>query len=635
MPANSVTLNGSGTDANGTIVSYSWTKITGPAQFTFSSTTAAAPTVSNLTEGTYTFRLAVTDNDGDVNTDDVQVVVSPAAATGNKSIRVNVFGGTNPYTNTQWNNWNAKTLTSPAFNYSDGSPSGVTAALSSGTTISDNGASYGGGMAPAEVLRYCSYASAQRTLTINGLSPAKSYSLELYASRANTGNSTVFTLNGTAITIVTDGNKTNIASFVNVTPAADGKLVLTIQNTATYNYLNGFVITENTGGTSGNQLPAANAGTDKTITLPTNAVTLNGSATDADGTIASYSWSKTAGPGQFTITSPAAASTQVTGLTEGTYTFRLTATDNNGGSSSDDVQVVVGAAPPPAGTKFIKVNVFGGTNPFNNTEWNNWNVSGSLTSAGFNYSDATPSGATAVLSASASVNDNGATYGGTMAPPEVLRYTSNSTAARTLTINGLSASKTYDIEFYASRNAGSGNSTVFTINGVAQTVATFQNLTQKVSFSNITPNTSGQIVVSIRNAQTYNYINGFIITERAGANARTQTVTETAAPNIEAPAQSSVSAVEIATIELKTDNGLSVEAVPNPARQTINLRVNSTSKQPVSLRIFNATGSVVAASQNITGRAQVSLGANLKPGTYFAEVSQGNNRKIIQVVKLP
>ncbi len=40
----------------------------------------------------------------------------------------------------------------------------------------------------------------------------------------------------------------------------------------------------------GNQSPTAHAGNDITISLPTIATTLNGSGTDPDGTISSYSW---------------------------------------------------------------------------------------------------------------------------------------------------------------------------------------------------------------------------------------------------------------------------------------------------------------------------------------------------------
>ena len=45
-----------------------------------------------------------------------------------------------------------------------------------------------------------------------------------------------------------------------------------------------------------NQSPTANAGADKTITLPLNTQTQTGSGTDPDGTIASYQWTKISGP---------------------------------------------------------------------------------------------------------------------------------------------------------------------------------------------------------------------------------------------------------------------------------------------------------------------------------------------------
>jgi hypothetical protein len=96
---------------------------------------------------------------------------------------------------------------------------------------------------------------------------------------------------------------------------------------------------------STNTLPVVDAGVNQTITLPTSSVSLSGSATDADGTIASYQWVKTSG-GSGTITSPTSASTTVTGLAAGNYVFTLTATDNSGGTGSDLMNVTVNAAPP-------------------------------------------------------------------------------------------------------------------------------------------------------------------------------------------------------------------------------------------------------------------------------------------------
>ena len=99
-----------------------------------------------------------------------------------------------------------------------------------------------------------------------------------------------------------------------------------------------------------NQAPTADAGSDKTITLPVNSVSLSGSGSDADGSIASYSWTKIAGPSAFSIRNAASATAQVSGLVEGTYRFELKVTDNKGDAGKDTVQVVVNAAPNQAPT---------------------------------------------------------------------------------------------------------------------------------------------------------------------------------------------------------------------------------------------------------------------------------------------
>ncbi len=99
------------------------------------------------------------------------------------------------------------------------------------------------------------------------------------------------------------------------------------------------------GGTVTNQSPVANAGSAATVTLPANSVTLNGSSSyDPDGSIASYNWSYVSGPAQYTIGAPGASSTSITNLVAGTYTFKLTVTDNLGASSSATVTVTVNNA---------------------------------------------------------------------------------------------------------------------------------------------------------------------------------------------------------------------------------------------------------------------------------------------------
>lgn len=78
LPISSVSLVGSGTDPDGTIVSYAWSQVSGPGNAVFSSANTASTTASNLMAGTYVFRLTVQDNDGSSATDDVSVSVAAA-----------------------------------------------------------------------------------------------------------------------------------------------------------------------------------------------------------------------------------------------------------------------------------------------------------------------------------------------------------------------------------------------------------------------------------------------------------------------------------------------------------------------------------------------------------------------------
>src|SRR5258705_1834845 len=113
------------------------------------------------------------------------------------------------------------------------------------------------------------------------------------------------------------------------------------RNSADQNYINSVSLINCSVPT--NQSPTVNAGLDKTITLPVNSVSLTGTASDPDGSIASYAWTKVSGSGG-TIASPSAATTSITGLTAGSYVFSLKVTDNKGATATDNVTVTVNNA---------------------------------------------------------------------------------------------------------------------------------------------------------------------------------------------------------------------------------------------------------------------------------------------------
>ncbi|RYZ45594.1 MAG: PKD domain-containing protein, partial [Sphingobacteriales bacterium] len=183
-----------------------------------------------------------------------------------------------------------------------------------------------------------------------------------------------------------------------------------------------------------NQAPIVTAGSNLTITLPTNNVTLQGTARDADGSLTYIRWTLVSGAATAVITTPGNPVTTVTNLAAGTYTFELKATDDDGASSTARVQAIVNAAPGGGGTaNYIKVNVIGNSDAYANAEWNNWDVvtstgtgpSVNISSGNFKYSNGTTSGISASLSHSQTVVIN-TPYSGGMAPAEVLKTVSYS-----------------------------------------------------------------------------------------------------------------------------------------------------------------------------------------------------------------
>ncbi len=101
-------------------------------------------------------------------------------------------------------------------------------------------------------------------------------------------------------------------------------------------------------GTAGNQAPNVEAGSNQTITLPTDTVDLDGTVTD-DGlpdppASVTTTWSKVSGPGTVTFGSIYAVDTTATFSAAGTYVLQLSADDGDL-QASDTVTVTVNAAP--------------------------------------------------------------------------------------------------------------------------------------------------------------------------------------------------------------------------------------------------------------------------------------------------
>jgi len=93
MPRDSVTLTGTATGNGGaSIVSTSWTQVSGPYQATIRTASSLSTVVAGLISGTYVFKLTATDTSGQMSNDSVTVTVSPALPT---VIEVHIRKGTN------------------------------------------------------------------------------------------------------------------------------------------------------------------------------------------------------------------------------------------------------------------------------------------------------------------------------------------------------------------------------------------------------------------------------------------------------------------------------------------------------------------------------------------------------------
>ncbi len=363
LPITSVTLTGSGTDADGTIAGYSWTRVSGPLGVTITTPNSATTTLIALLQGTYVFRLTVTDNGGATGSDDVTVTVNgavnlPPTANAGSDITITlpvnsvtlVGSGTDADGTIASYAWSKVSGTGGTITTPNTATTAVTG-LSQGTyvfrlTVTDNS----GATATDNV-----------TVTVNA-APNQ-------PPTANAGSDITITLPVNSVTLTGSGSDADgtIASYAWSKVSGTGGTITTPNAASTTvtgltqgTYVFRLTVTDNSGATATDNVtvtvnaavnlpPTANAGSDITITLPVNSVTLVGSGTDADGTIASYAWSKVSGTGG-TITTPNAATTAVTGLSQGTYVFRLTVTDNSGATATDNVTVTVNAAvnQPPA-----------------------------------------------------------------------------------------------------------------------------------------------------------------------------------------------------------------------------------------------------------------------------------------------
>lgn len=365
LPTSSVILDGSAsTDADGTIRSYQWTKLSGPTQFTLTNTTSAKATLSNLATGTYVFELTVTDNDGVTAKAQVKVTVAAApniAPVANAGAPQSILLPINLVT---LNGSGSKDADGSIRSYSWRKLSGpgtisiatplVSITLVTGLlqgsytfelTVTDNEGAVGKDTVAVTVSPLLNRAPVANAGTASTIQLPRN-SIELNGSASTDPDGTIRSYQWSSIS---GPSQATLANAGSVKASASGLVAGT--------YVFELKVTDNAGAVAtarvsvivtpaANVAPVAHAGNNSTIQLPMNSVTLDGSASkDNDGSVVSFKWAKVEGPASFSITTPSAAKTTVTGLTSGTYRFELTVTDNGGLSSKATATIVVSPAP--------------------------------------------------------------------------------------------------------------------------------------------------------------------------------------------------------------------------------------------------------------------------------------------------
>lgn len=86
--------------------------------------------------------------------------------------------------------------------------------------------------------------------------------------------------------------------------------------------------------------------------------------------------------------------------------------------------------------------------------------------------------------------------------------------------------------------------------------------------------------------------------------------------------------------ESKQEDSFTVQVMGNPSTSFFTLKLQSHRSQAIQLRVSDATGRVVEGRSNNQPNTTVQIGHNYAPGTYFVEVIQGTDRKVVQLMKI-
>jgi PKD repeat protein len=358
LPSSSVILNGDQSfNPGGGVLTYTWSKVSGPVPFTISGDASATPTLSNLAEGAYVVRLVVTNEQGASSQDEVTITVRPlppsppVASAGadiflrlpqnstslNGTASSNAAGGTLLY---------AWSLVSGPAGFAISNQNAATASISNlqqGTYQVKLVVTNAQGLSAEDIVAVtvlpAVYPVAAAGDDIALLLPANSATLNGAGSNDPEGGALSY-----AWSKLSGPPPFTIAGSNTASPVVSNLTAGIYQVMLTVTAANGLTATDVV--TIAVNLPLLSvplAGGDTTVNFPNGYAVLNGSQSYGQNgaTIVSYRWSQLSGPTSAVIVNRDAAKTTATSLEPGTYTFQLTITDSHAQTATTTFKVTV------------------------------------------------------------------------------------------------------------------------------------------------------------------------------------------------------------------------------------------------------------------------------------------------------
>lgn len=654
LPVDSFLLDGSSsTDSDGTIKSYHWKKISGPEQGSVSNADSAKSTAINLVAGAYVFELAVTDNRDSVDSDLVTVTVFPAlnrpplANAGEDSeiyqpvdsIRLSGIGIDNDgvISSFTWSQVQGPSLAS------------IIEPTNANTLIKD--------LVPGEylfelVVMDDSLAAAKDTVKVlvhlpnqfpiaNGggdgeiTLPVNTFLLD--GTLSNDPDGTIKSyhwkkLSGPSGDILSD----SAAVKTTVTDLVEGTYVFELTVTDNWDATDSDLVTVIVLPIP-NRPPVANAGVDRTITLPKDSVHLSGTATDPDNNVTTYAWAVISGPSSYLFNDPSVSTPVITGLVQGQYVFELTVTDAKGLSDKDTAVITINAQPIIVNERIL-IDFGQATNTTASPDqwgkyWNN--VTDTRKGIRLSNAIATDNRATSVKFevvnpiGTAATYDPGVSTGGPTGNVGDYPYsaaTDNAFANINITngrwrIYDLDPQRIYTIKFWGSRNMS--GSRFIQIKTTEETTWKEYNASLNTNFNTAAVFTiSGKTEVSfdirVKSGSTFGYINVIDINSTAAIISN---------PLVQ----------RAESMEMATSAEASASVYPNPASNRVILQLRNNYTGIAEVYISNVHGAVLKQVKIIKPTYHSTYNLDLESwpkGIYFLEVRMLGKKEIVRFVKL-